>query len=232
MSAISIPEPQKIDPRAVFCPDDNPNRLTPEAFEQLKNAITRLGFVVPVLVVPGGPDGYEYTIVDGHHRTLAMIELGADWYYAIVADDYEDAERLIGRLGLNRIRGSLDLTDVGRDLKVIIDLCQEDADEAISELEAVMGAGFDDDEVRALIDAMEQENAEDIMNDEPDSAPPAGIARGGAKKSITLKFSSAVDCVRVTEALVAAAGDTEDPADGVMKLLRIDHEDDVAKDSM
>ena len=118
MSAISIPEPQRIDPKLVYCPPDNPNRLDDEAFEHLKGSIKRLGFVVPVLVVPGKPDDvegdYEYTIVDGHHRTEAMIELGATWYFAIVAENYEEAERLIGRLGLNRIRGNLDLTDVTR----------------------------------------------------------------------------------------------------------------------
>lgn len=230
--AIDIPPVHEIDPRLVYRPPDNPNRLTPEAYEQLLGSIRRLGFVVPVLVVPGLPDGvegdWEYTVVDGDHRTQAMIELEAPWYRAIIANDYEEAQRLIGRLGLNRIRGSLDLTDVGRDLKLIIDLCK-DAEQEMDDYDAVLGSGFDEDEMRALLDAAEPEDDESILGATPESEPPAGVQRGGAKKSLTLKFSSAVDCVRVTESLVAAAGDTEDPADGVLALLGLTHQPDVEK---
>lgn len=51
---------------------------------QLELAIDKLGFIVPIVVVPN--DDGKYLVIDGQHRFLAMQSLGAKEVTAIVVD--------------------------------------------------------------------------------------------------------------------------------------------------
>jgi len=51
---------------------------------QLELAIDKLGFIVPIVVVPG--DNGKYLVIDGQHRFLAMQSLGARKITAIIVD--------------------------------------------------------------------------------------------------------------------------------------------------
>lgn len=51
---------------------------------QLELAIDKLGFIVPIIVVPN--DSGKYLVIDGQHRFLAMQALGAKEITAIVVD--------------------------------------------------------------------------------------------------------------------------------------------------
>lgn len=221
MSEVSIPKPQKVDPRVVYCPTDNPNKMPPDMYQDLENSIKKHGFVQPVFVVKGGPDGYKYTIVDGHHRTTKMIELGASHYYAVVSETMEEAQaaadqanRLLARIGLNRIKGTLDLIDVSRDLDLIMKTYSVP-------IEDVVGTGFDEDEIKALMTATEPTMPEDLMGEIPDAEPPAKVRKSTSKKNLTLKFNSEIDRVRTEEALMAHSQGTDDPMLALMNLLGI-----------
>ncbi len=207
---------EKIDPRSVYLPEDNPNRMLPEDFEALLKSIQHLGFVQPVVVVPGGPDGYEYTIVDGDHRTRAMIKLGADVYHAVVAADFDEADRLIARLGMNKIRGNLDLLDTARDLEMLVELEVETGN--------FLATGFDDDTVQNMLKSLSDAEDNLAVFDEIPESDPTPQARGGrgASTTLSLKFLSEIDKVRVSEALMAASNGEDDLVVGLLSILGLE----------
>ncbi|TXH12179.1 MAG: hypothetical protein E6R03_13370 [Hyphomicrobiaceae bacterium] len=215
MTDIMIPPVELIDPRKVFRPTDNPNRMTPDKYAALKKAIATDGFLQPVLVSRGGPAGFEYTIEDGDHRTGAMIDLKAKVYPAMVCDTPDEAKRLARRLGLNRIRGTLDLVDVSRDLLAL----SQDHGWSMSELEV---SGFADDEINSLLRATADTPTEALLGEVPDSEPPSTVRKSSAKRKLTLTFASEVDCIRVKDALLALASPLDDPAVGLLSVLEID----------
>lgn len=96
---------------------DNPNAMDEPRYNALKRLIERYGFLEPVLVRPlDEPDGeYEYEMVQGHHRMRAMVELGHDVIPCIIRD-LTDAEAAALQVGMNRVRGELDLQAVARTL--------------------------------------------------------------------------------------------------------------------
>jgi hypothetical protein len=190
--------------------------MLPEDFDALLRSIEHLGFVQPVVVVPDGPDGFGYTIVDGHHRTKAMIQLGASSYNAVVAQDFDEADRLIARLGMNKIRGNLDLLDTARDLELLVEL---DVDEG-----NFIATGFDEDTVQSMLKSLASvEDGLDIFDEVPDS-PPTPQARGGrgGATTLSLKFASEIDKVRVSEALMAASEGEEDLVVGILNVLGLE----------
>lgn len=96
---------------------DNPNAMDEPRYNALKRLIERYGFLEPVLVRPlPEPDGeYEYEMVQGHHRMRAMVELGHTVIPCIVRD-LSDEEAVALQIGMNRVRGELDLQAVARTL--------------------------------------------------------------------------------------------------------------------
>lgn len=74
-------EPEKLIPY-----DKNPRVISEEAIEATANSIKEFGFQQPVVVEP------DFTIIIGHTRTLAAIELELDEVPVIVANDLNDAQ--------------------------------------------------------------------------------------------------------------------------------------------
>lgn len=215
MTDIMIPPVELIDPRKVYLPTDNPNRMDGEKFAKLKKAIATDGFLQPVLVSKGGPAGFDYTIEDGDHRTRAMIDLKAKHYPAMVCETADEAKRLARRLGLNRIRGNLDLVEVSRDLMIL----SQDHGWSMSELEV---SGFADDEINSLLRATVDTPTDALLGAVPDSEPPSTVRKSSSKRKLTLTFASEVDCVRVKDALLALASPLDDPAVGLLSVLEIE----------
>jgi len=79
----------------------NPNEMSDEILEALKDDIRRRGFVQPILVRPVG-EGYR--IIDGEHRWRVMGELGAAVIPSVVVNDDETDAR-VRMLTMNRLRG-------------------------------------------------------------------------------------------------------------------------------
>lgn len=79
MTVIQVP-PSRLIPY-----DDNPRR-TELAVPKVKASIRRFGFRNPILVDP------DYTIIEGHTRRLAAIELGMETVPVIVCSDLTDEE--------------------------------------------------------------------------------------------------------------------------------------------
>ena len=59
----------------------NPRYLSPEAFEMLKESLSTLGVLKPIIVRD------DNTIIAGHQRTKAMLAIGITECPAYVIDD-------------------------------------------------------------------------------------------------------------------------------------------------
>lgn len=89
-------------PLAEIEPDpENPNQMSDEILDALKDDIRRRGFVQPILVRPLG-DGYR--IIDGEHRWKVLGELGAETIPCVVVEA-DDTEAHVRMLAMNRLRG-------------------------------------------------------------------------------------------------------------------------------
>lgn len=103
---------------------DNPNSMDDTRYAALVALIRRFGFLEPCLVRPIGREDpeygapYLYEMVQGHHRLKAMVEIGYTEIPCIVRELGDDAARAL-QLGMNRVRGELDLGAVARDLELL-----------------------------------------------------------------------------------------------------------------
>lgn len=109
----------------------NPNKMGEDKFELLKKGIDHHGFLQPILLVVED-DGY--VLIDGEHRIRACDELGYADIIGVVAPDREAAEAL--RISLNRLRGELDMSAVGRELVALHSLGYDVELAGVSTLEA------------------------------------------------------------------------------------------------
>jgi ParB family chromosome partitioning protein len=94
----------------------NANQLVGESFEKLKAHIQRTGFYPSCVVRPHPTKSGHYVLVDGHHRVLALKELG---YTAVDCQITSISEKEAGilLLTLNRLRG----TDIPRKRAELVD---------------------------------------------------------------------------------------------------------------
>lgn len=100
---------------------ENPNSMPEARFKLLVRAIERVGFLQPVLVRKHADTG-AFEIVDGHHRVRAAQELGMTAVPAVLVDNMDDATAVAERVGMNHLRGELDLTAVGRSMVELTEL--------------------------------------------------------------------------------------------------------------
>lgn len=105
------PPIERIDLNALEPREKNPNSMAPEQFSMLVSAIKRVGFLQPLLVRVLDLDGRHYEIVDGVHRWRAAREAGLASVDCVVVDS-DDAEAAALQIGMNRLRGELDLAKV------------------------------------------------------------------------------------------------------------------------
>lgn len=136
--------------------DKNPNVMPEDEFRRLVLAMKKHGFLQPVLVRDAGADSPGYEVIDGVHRVRAAKECGIDVVPCVEVTSGED-ETIALRIGMNRLRGELDLAVVAEQL---FDLQQEGWS-----TEALTVTGYSQQEIEDMLDA---------------AAPDTGDVRAGA----------------------------------------------------
>jgi ParB-like chromosome segregation protein Spo0J len=194
---------------------NNPNRMEPEMVSMLAEAIRREGFLQPILVRPtlmpsGGAGGVMHEIIDGHHRVMAAKEAGMANVPCVIAD-VDDYTAIALRIGMNRLRGDLDLTSTAREIQKLLDGGWDLSDLTVT--------GFAADEVADLVRSLKTEDVEiraiDEMHEglEDDDAPVA------KPFSLEVIFKTRDELKRVKKALKKAAGKSGDYGKGLLRLI-------------
>jgi ParB-like chromosome segregation protein Spo0J len=140
----------------------NANVLTGDVFEKLKGNLSRTGFYPACIVRPHPNKKSHYILIDGHHRVLALKDLGHQSVECQVVElSTEEAGLLL--LTLNRLRGtdipkkraelieslldtfsmnelSLMLPETSTDIEGLLVLLQQDDDAIEQKLKAQMKA--------------------------------------------------------------------------------------------
>lgn len=125
MTVIQVP-PSRLIPY-----DGNPRR-NELAVPRVKASIQRFGFRNPILVDPG------YTIIEGHTRRLAAIELGMETVPVIVCSDLTEEEVRALRVIDNKVAeyAQWDFAKLDQELAAISDLADIDlADYGLEKVE-------------------------------------------------------------------------------------------------
>lgn len=190
---------------ALVEPAENPNEMGADDFALLVRGIREAGFLQPVLVRP--IDGGRWEIVDGVHRARAAREAGLVEVSAVEADMDDRRARLL-QLGLNRLRGKLDLTAASR---VVADLHLAEPD-----LGDLMLSGFGEDDIAAMVRiaaGVEPDPVDEVFRPEP-AAPAAP-----KPFAVTLTFDSAEELRKVKRALRRAAGKGVPLEVGLMRMI-------------
>lgn len=162
-------------------PTTNPNVMEPHAYAYLVKGIRKYGFLQPILVVK---ENGATILVDGVHRKKAALEVGLVEVPAVVAKDRDQAEIL--RIAMNKLRGELDLSEVTRQLSLMLDVGF-----ATEELELT---GFQEWEMKALLDTQDDSH----LLDDVDTSPPSTATK---TFNIILKYGAESDRALVKEAL-------------------------------
>jgi hypothetical protein len=167
--------------------------MEPERYDLLVKAIEREGFLQPVLVRPlEGADPYFYEMIDGHHRLDACESLGHSTILAVVAEA-TDAEALALQVGLNKLRGELDLMLCATQLQQLVDDFHWSADDLTL-------SGFTLDECRAALElAAVSSDPEANLLSEPLGLPEP--KRGKGRPVIELEFTTREEMLQTRKAL-------------------------------
>jgi len=202
-----------LDPATLVEMPGNENVMDPSVYRSLVRFIRERGFKEPILVrlLPDGRHG----IVGGVHRRRAAVELGLPLVPCDLDETIKtDEEAKIVRIGMNRHRGDLDLSAVGRTLAEIIA-------EGVPINEATL-SGYSEEEVRALVEsARGGPSPDELMAGAPPPPPPQEREDdGGAGKTVVVlevPFSQKQDHDRARRALRRAGGG--DLARGLLSLI-------------
>ncbi len=189
----------------------NPNHMDEDKYLTLVRAMKEKGFLQPVLVreVQG-----RMEIVDGHHRVKAARELGMSSVPAVVVDEMDDADAAILRIGMNRLRGELDLTSVGLVLKEL-----QAGGLLIDDLTIT---GYSESEVADLLHSVSQGLEDGIPKDMEMPADDFEFeVPDDTVKPFELKilFLKREEFTKAKRGLRRAAGKGKDLAEGLMRLL-------------
>jgi ParB-like chromosome segregation protein Spo0J len=137
--------------------------------------------------------GVKLRIVDGEHRWRAAREVGLAEVPCVVGDFNEKTAKLL-QIGMNRLRGELDLGAVGRTLQELAD--------GGAELDELLTSGYTADEVDGLLAAM-RPDPEDLTDvgavggTEPEERGAADDSSGKAwELKITLESRKELQAVR------------------------------------
>lgn len=157
---------QLIDLNLLEPRDKNPNRMDETQYALLVQAIRRVGFLQPLLVRPlpprtprSGVVAAAWEIVDGVHRWRAAKDAELAAVECVVVDS-DDAEASALQIGMNRMRGELDLRAVAITLGEL-------SVEGWTPIEMAL-TGFDVGEIGDLIKTLDTGT--------PDDLPKGGVA--------------------------------------------------------
>jgi hypothetical protein len=100
--------------------DDNPNEMTPQQLDGLRESMKRFGYIYPIVV------DQNNVICDGYHRYLIYKEFGHDMIPAIRITVKDVNERRLIRQTMNKIKGEHNpLKDI-EELEILINNNEED----------------------------------------------------------------------------------------------------------
>lgn len=199
-----LPPVIEVNPADLVEDPDNANSMSPEDFALLVHSIRTVGFLQPILIKPPN------TIVDGHHRKRAALEAGLTKVTAVLWDGTEEMRQVVS-LGMNRIRGELDLGAVARRVTEL-------AEQGWSMAQLTL-TGFSVPDLEELVKSSQPEN-EDVLaqgvntgasDPEPDSSPRPFL--------LELMFSSSEELQKVKRRLRREAGKGRELSEGLLKLL-------------
>jgi len=183
--------------------------MRPHEYELLVGAIRAEGFLQPVLVrdlLPPGssaadardPASRLYEIVDGVHRCRAARDANLSHVPAVVLPmDYPEEKARLLQIGMNRLRGELDLVAVGETLAELSELVP-DLDLALS--------GFTEAEVDGLLAAQSPINPNDLLGDGMDAPDPADAQPEAAVFMLEIPLDSAAELKAAKKSLRRAGG--------------------------
>lgn len=131
-------------PTASIRPNDyNPNVVTKKVMTTLKGAITRDGYIQPIIVRNDPADATKFIVVDGEHRFEILSGLGyAEIPCVVVAVDEDYAK--VQTINMNKIRGDHDRIKMA---ELIVKLKQKYTE---AELEEMLG--FEKQDLRSYED--------------------------------------------------------------------------------
>src|SRR5713226_5242717 len=95
---------------------DNPNVMSEEQVEGLRESFRQFGYLVPVIA-----DAKTKKVADGEHRLVVYEEFGRKEIPVVFVDFKDDAERRLLRQTMNKLRGGHDLLRDAAELKVLYD---------------------------------------------------------------------------------------------------------------
>ena len=207
---------QNIETGRLVEAQDNPNHMGAREYKALGDVIGEVGFLQPILVKPLA-DGFK--IIDGHHRARAAKELGMETVPCVVVESGDD-EEVVLRIAMNKLRGDLDLTGVGRALKGLSLEGWTAEDLSIT--------GFSAGEVTDLLAAVSQdvEKGMGTTMEMPAGDYDADDTGDAEAKlfALTLQFDNREDLKKAKRALKRAGGKTKDMGLGLLKILGEDKE--------
>ncbi len=188
-------------------PKTNPNQMGVEEFEALRAGIREKGFFQPPLA-RRSKEGWE--IIDGVHRVRAAKAEGVAELFTVCLEECDDATARLLQVALNKVRGQLNLTAVAATVRELVE-----ADIQLPEL-ALMG--FSEDEMRAMLEATEVVDAEDVLaasagvfgDEEPPAAAPKPFI-------LELTFATSAELRKVKRVLKKAG--SGDHAAGLIRLI-------------
>ena len=194
---------------AIRFPKSNTNVMSEEQYALLVKAIGRVGFLQPVLVRPIGEGLYE--VVDGVHRVKAATDLGIEIVPCVVKDA-SDADATAIQIGMNRMRGEVDL---GRAATAVAGL----VDEGWS-FDQLTITGFSAEELDDLVRSV-RASTEDILNGSAAGLPESGdeAAEPGTVFTLEVPFDCKADMQRAKRALRKLAGKGNALGIGLMHLI-------------
>lgn len=190
----------------------NPNSMSEAEFKLLVENIKEDGFLQPVLLRPGDEVG-TFWMVDGEHRAKGAAEAGMTEVPAVIAADMDVARAVLQRIGMNKRRGELDLTQVAMDLLEL-------SNRGLSTEELTV-SGFSGQEVADLLRSVDQTVTDVLPKDlgtlpdddyEVDDEPTKPFV-------LEIEFTNREQYKKARRGLKRAAGKGKDLAEGLMKLL-------------
>jgi len=201
-------------------PPDNPNHMPVDKYLALRDAIAHAGWLQPPLVAEltdydPDIDTSPYVIVDGVHRCRAgrELELGTVEVVKITASR---AEARALQLTLNRLRGELNLVEVGASLELLVT-----AGWTADDLNLTGFSQHEVDQMLELASAAATEGQGDIVQGaaaaltDDDDEPPAKHK----PFSLEVTFATATELKAVKKALRKAAKPSKDLAVGLKRLI-------------
>lgn len=187
--------------------DSNPNKMDDDKVAMLVEAVRRVGFLQPILVRSMGAG--KWRIRDGHHRARAAREAGLTEVPAVVFEG-GDADDLALPIGMNRLRGELDIAKVADRVTELVDLGWAAPDFVV--------AGLSESEVADML-AMSKRASDDLDGEVAafEEAPVESRAPGAFV--LELEFVDMESLKKAKKLLKRAAGKGNPLGVGLLRVL-------------